>query len=83
MFQTAKTQRNAELGITGDVDFIEMINDWRRSHPLREAPHTADPTQRICVCVRERPLNEKERSRQEHEAMTTANPFVVVHESKV
>lgn len=36
----------------------------------------------ICICVRKRPLFEKELTNGEIDAVSASNPHVVVHESK-
>jgi kinesin family member 2/24 len=37
----------------------------------------------ICICVRKRPLFEKEYNAGEIDAVSTSNPNVVVHEPKI
>ena len=79
--QKAKAYKDA--GIVGDVDFLEMIDEWHATHPLIATPYLADPTMKLVVCVRKRPLNSKELSRQVHDCLTVANPYAVVHESQL
>ena len=71
-------------GNPGDVDFIGMVRKWRSEHAA--AAHAFEPalagTSRLCVCVRKRPLNDKERNRLDHDAITCINPFVWVHAAK-
>ena len=38
---------------------------------------------KMTVCIRKRPLNSKELKRQEHDCLTTANPYSIIHEPKV
>ena len=49
---------------------------------LRSESHVAQPGLKMCVCVRKRPLNKKELKRQEHDCLTVANPYAVIHESQ-
>ena len=37
----------------------------------------------ICICVRKRPLHDKELAQGEIDAVSTSNPAVVVHEPKI
>ena len=67
-------RRYADAGITGDTDFLEMISGWKEKHPLLVAPFHVKNV-KICVCVRKRPLNSKEKARQEHDALSVANPY--------
>lgn len=38
---------------------------------------------KICVCVRKRPLNSKERKKKEHDAVTCLHPTATVHSAKL
>jgi len=63
---------------------MEMIAEWSAKHPLLVEPHRpSEPGMKMSVCVRKRPLNSKELKRQEHDCLTLANPYAIVHESKV
>ena len=38
---------------------------------------------KICVCVRKRPLNDKERKKRDHDAVTVLHPTATVHSAKL
>lgn len=59
-----------------------MIEDERRKAP-KALNHVSSNSMQICVCVRKRPLFEKEVSNGEIDAVTCPNPLVIVHEPKV
>ena len=75
---------NVAAGNPGDVDFIGMVRKWRAIHANTPSPY--DPAfsgnSRLCVCVRKRPLNDKERDRLDHDSITCVNPSVYVHTAK-
>lgn len=79
-----KAEREAEnkaLGRLGDVEFDLMIDKNRiKQHVL--APHTAASELKLCVCVRKRPIFKKEEEKGEIDAVSCANPQIVVHECK-
>jgi kinesin family protein 2/24 len=77
-------QRNIAAGNPGDVDFIGMVRRWRQQHAQEIEPHdSCDAHPRICICVRKRPISEKERARNDHDSVTCLNPAVWIHSSKV
>lgn len=45
--------------------------------------HVSATEMNICICVRKRPLFEKEYNAGEIDAVSTSNPNVVVHEPKI
>lgn len=79
-----KAEREAEneaLGRLGDVEFDLLIEKNRlKQHMLQ--PHTAASELRLCVCVRKRPIFNKEEVAGEIDAISCANPQIVVHECK-
>jgi len=83
-------QRNIAAGNPGDVDFIGMVRKWRQEHAhdardmgLEEDCTASKEHPRICICVRKRPISDKERSRNDHDSITCLNPAVWVHSAKV
>lgn len=80
-------RRNEEMGNPGDLDFIGMVTEWRNRHSDlattndRKAARTT--VDKIQVCVRKRPLNDKERGKKDHDAVTVFCPTVTVHSPKV
>jgi len=91
--RAAEEQRNISAGNPGDVDFIGLVQQWREDHAgiARPHRHAADifttmgshKNDNICVCVRKRPLNDKERKKKEHDAVTVLHPTATVHTSKL
>lgn len=55
-----------------------MIRAFRDEHGLRPHPHVPPGDLKICICVRKRPINEKERRRKDYDAVTCFNPVVRV-----
>ena len=79
--RAAEEQRNRESGTPGDVDFQRMIRQYRLTNPA-EKPHQIS-NDKICICVRKRPISEKEVNRQDHDSITCFNPVVAVHDCKL
>jgi len=80
--QTEK--RNIAAGNPGDVDFIGLVQKWREDHEGQAREHASATTQpKICICVRKRPVSNKERSKRDHDSVTVLNPIVCVHSAKV
>jgi kinesin family member 2/24 len=77
-------QRNIAAGNPGDVDFIGMVRQWRADHANDAIPYRSGPQQpRICICVRKRPISDKERERNDHDSVTCLNPRVWIHSAKL
>jgi len=79
-----KAEREAEneaLGRAGDVEFDLMIEKNRIKQHLLQ-PHVAASELKLCVCVRKRPIFKKEETVGEIDAVSSANPQIVVHECK-
>jgi kinesin family protein 2/24 len=79
-----KADREAENeanGRMGDVEFELMIDKNRFKQPLLQN-HTQASQLRLCVCVRKRPIFKKEEVAGEIDAISCANPQIVVHEPK-
>lgn len=77
-------QRNLAAGNPGDVDFIGLVRKWREEHSGTVQPHNStNDHPKICVCVRKRPVNDKERRRRDHDSVTCLHPTVWVHSAKL
>lgn len=80
-------QRNIAQGNPGDVDFIGLVKRWREEHFSLAQPHRDArdlvAEEKICVCVRKRPLNEKELQKREHDAVTCFHPTATIHSAKL
>ena len=80
--RAAEEQRNRENGTPGDVDFQRMIRVYRQDQPP-EQPHVVSDDEKICICVRKRPISSKEINRRDYDSITCLNPVVVVHDCKL
>lgn len=87
-------QRNLAAGNPGDVDFIGLVRQWRIDHASEAQPHLSGNTiessnsssahlRRLCVCVRKRPISEKEREKNDHDSVTCLHPTVWIHSAKL
>lgn len=74
--RAAEEKRLAEQGIPGDVDFQRMIRQYREERGTAENPHIKPGDLKICICVRKRPINDKEKKRKDYDAVTCLNPVV-------
>eukprot|EP00986_Skeletonema_menzelii_P019582 scaffold28511_cov160-Skeletonema_menzelii.AAC.3 len=87
--RAVEEQRNISAGNPGDVDFIGLVGRWREEHGGMARPHqhydgsSGGKNDNICVCIRKRPLNEKERKKKEHDAVTVLHPTATVHSAKL
>ena len=71
-------------GNPGDVDFIGMVRSWRAEHAsdATDFEPAFSGNSRLCVCVRKRPISDKERDKSDHDAITCLNPEVWIHAAK-
>uniref|UniRef100_A0A7S1BTT2 Kinesin-like protein n=1 Tax=Corethron hystrix TaxID=216773 RepID=A0A7S1BTT2_9STRA len=75
-------QRNIAAGNPGDVDFIGQVRSWRQDNaPVSRERETFRG--KICICVRKRPVSDKERAKKDHDSVTVRNPTVYVHSAKL
>jgi hypothetical protein len=74
--RAAEEKRLQEAGIPGDVDFQRMIRQFRDERGGTPYPHIPPGDLKICICVRKRPVNEKEKRRKDYDAVTCVNPKV-------
>jgi kinesin family protein 2/24 len=82
--KAAEEQRNRENGVPGDIDFMRMIRNWRNDPQTPKVkPHNVSKDMKICICVRKRPISEKEVRKNDHDSVTCLNPLVVVHDCKL
>eukprot|EP01033_Poteriospumella_lacustris_P001859 gene1859-1352_t len=79
----AEEARNREMGTPGDVDFQRMIRNYREKEAPPEQQHQPSEDMKICICVRKRPISQKEIKRKDYDSVTCANPLVVVHDCKL
>lgn len=60
------------------------MQKWRDNHTNDHRPYESKKEKpRICICVRKRPVSDKERKRKDHDAVTCLHPVVWVHSAKV
>lgn len=81
-------QRSKEAGDPGDIDFIRLVRKWRASHVGDARPHdehysSGAGAQKICICVRKRPISEKEMKKNDHDSVSCLHPNVWVHSAKL
>lgn len=86
--RAAEEQRNRDAGITGDVDFTRMIKQYRQSRDApQEKRHLVSGEDvkgsKITICVRKRPISQKEIRKDDNDCVTCRNPVVVVHDCKL
>jgi len=79
-----RERRNVAAGNPGDIDFISLVRDWRVSGIVKKEEHEdrGGPS-KICICVRKRPISNKEKAKKDHDSITCANPTVHVHSAKL
>lgn len=94
--RAAAEQANIAAGNPGDVDFIGMVRTWREEHRHTARPRGDLPSivaaatdasgsvaPKICICVRKRPVSDKERTKKDHDSVTCLHPAVWVHSAKL
>jgi kinesin family protein 2/24 len=72
---------NPTIYFIGDVDFQRMVKQYRTDQCPLEKDHIATSI-KICICVRKRPISNKEIARKDFDSVTCINPYVVVHDCK-
>jgi len=80
--------KNIEAGNPGDVDFIGLVDEWRREQATKIKgkenrsffPSTAS---NICIAVRKRPVSEKEREKLEHDSVSCSQNKVWIHSARL
>ena len=77
-----KEAENQAMGKLGDVEFQLMIQKKRFKEMLL-APHRPSRNMKLCVCVRKRPIFEKEEEAGENDSVSCANPQIKIFESKL
>eukprot|EP00527_Entomoneis_sp_CCMP2396_P005270 CAMPEP_0198154414 /NCGR_PEP_ID=MMETSP1443-20131203/68564_1 /TAXON_ID=186043 /ORGANISM="Entomoneis sp., Strain CCMP2396" /LENGTH=618 /DNA_ID=CAMNT_0043821085 /DNA_START=111 /DNA_END=1967 /DNA_ORIENTATION=- len=88
--RAAEAKANLKAGNPGDIDFIGMIRKWREERAHKAQPHRSNASiddshcqPALCICVRKRPLSDKEREKLDHDSVTVLNPTVWVHSAKL
>ena len=84
-------QRHRDQGVVGDVDFVRMISSWREVNKNQAKPHaTFDVVEAeknaggaICICVRKRPISQREVKNKDHDAVSCVHPSIVVHDCRL
>jgi len=69
-------------GKNTDIEF-EMMVDQHKTKVGAALNHVSSTQMNICICVRKRPLFDKEYQSGEIDSVSSSNPRVVVHEPKV
>lgn len=77
-----KEAANVALGKHGDVEFLQMIEQKRYKQMLLY-PHKSSRNLRLCVCVRKRPIFQKEEEAGQNDSVSCANPQIKIFESKL
>lgn len=82
--RAAEEERNIAAGNPGDVDFIGLVRRWREEHGGSARPHESSSGvhPKICICVRKRPVSDKERKKRDHDSVTCLHPNTTVHSAK-
>lgn len=81
--KAAEEADNAAAGLVGDVDFMRAIRAFRVENECDACEHDLPSNMKVTVCVRKRPINDKELRRNDHDIVTCFNPRVVVHNCKL
>lgn len=80
--------KNIEAGNPGDVDFIGLVDEWRREQAkkmgnIKEPSLFSSTGSNICIAVRKRPMSEKERDKFDHDAVSCFQNKVWIHAAKL
>jgi kinesin family member 2/24 len=81
----AKEERklaNQAAGKVNDVEY-DLLIEQNKANVGAALNHVSATEMNICICVRKRPLFDKEYQAGEIDAVSTSNPNVVVHEPKI
>jgi len=81
--KAAEEQHNRDIGISGDVDFMRMIKNYREKSIPEEQTHNISGNSKICICIRKRPISQKEINRDDNDCVSCSNPLVIVHDCKL
>lgn len=73
---------NEAKGKMGDIDFENMIEQYRQKLP-DALKHRIFETLKLVVCVRKRPIFNKELANEEIDCVSVSNPKIFVHDCKV
>lgn len=62
-----------------------MIRTYREgpSAPIEQGHRVNNEDMKICICVRKRPVSQKEVRRNDYDSVTCLHPLVVVHDCKL
>jgi kinesin family protein 2/24 len=77
--------KNIAAGNPGDVDFIGMVDAWRREN-LSTNPNVdlfSPRSGNICIAVRKRPVSSKENAKKDHDSVSCSGNKVWIHSAKV
>jgi len=80
--------KNIEAGNPGDVDFIGLVDEWRREQATKmggpNEKSLYSPTgSNICIAIRKRPMSEKEREKFDHDSVSCFQNTVWIHSAKL
>nr|Q39493.1 RecName: Full=Diatom spindle kinesin-1 [Cylindrotheca fusiformis]AAB05681.1 diatom spindle kinesin 1 [Cylindrotheca fusiformis] len=80
--------KNIEAGNPGDVDFIGLVEEWRREQENKigdKSPPSlfASTNSNICIAVRKRPISDKERQKLDHDSVSCFQNKVWIHSAKL
>mmetsp|Transcript_41184 Transcript_41184/g.54199 ORF Transcript_41184/g.54199 Transcript_41184/m.54199 type:complete len:644 (+) Transcript_41184:338-2269(+) len=81
-YKAREQKRLEDMGCPGDVDFQLMIEEFRGKNKLVRQ-HRPPGDHKICICVRKRPINDKEVAKRDYDSVTNWNPTVLVHYCKL
>jgi len=79
---TAIEVESESLVRTTDIELDLMIDEYRIKQHLLQ-PHLANPELKLHVCARKRPILPKEELKGEVDAISCANPKIILHESRI
>jgi hypothetical protein len=76
-----KEVTNQQMGIKCDVDFQLMV-EGERAKVKKAEPHKIPDLSKINICVRKRPLFQKEANKGEIDCVSCTNPAIIVHKCR-